>query len=232
MLELKSVARRLQTWGSGGSLLGQERHGAGTRRVRFGAVVIMALLSPMIAMAQIMSVEPDGAVTVYSGPAVFTDGGVAPIARPRPSAVPRGEVIVSADLENAAKRAALSPALVAAVAWRESNFRSDRVSRAGAIGEMQLMPATARQVRVDPTKPDENLRGGADYLRAMLNRYDGDLPRALAAYNAGPGAVDRHGAAAPFKETQAYVDAILDRLSHMAEATAPRAPGLQTRGGQ
>ncbi len=123
-------------------------------------------------------------------------------------------------MARAAEAAALSPELVSAVAWRESNYRTDRVSRAGAVGEMQLMPATARAMGVDPADAAQNLSGGAGYLGAMMRRYDGDLMRALAAYNAGPGAVDRFGGVPPFKETQAYVAAIMNRLSQVADATA------------
>jgi soluble lytic murein transglycosylase-like protein len=107
----------------------------------------------------------------------------------------------------------LSPALIRAVAERESGFRTDVVSRAGAIGEMQLMPATARALGVNPADASQNLKGGATYLSKLMRRYDGDLMRSLAAYNAGPGAVDRYGGIPPFKETQAYVAAIMQRLS-------------------
>ena len=116
-------------------------------------------------------------------------------------------------LERAASASELSPELVAAVAWRESGQRPGRVSRAGASGEMQLMPATARALGVDAADPGQNLKGGAAYLKQMMRRYNGDLVRALAAYNAGPGAVDRHGGPPPYPETQAYVAAVLDRLS-------------------
>jgi soluble lytic murein transglycosylase-like protein len=153
---------------------------------------------------------------------VITDGVVTPIVAPRRHGSRPALHAPETDsaLRDAARAAQLSPDLVAAVAWRESNFRSDRISRAGAEGEMQLMPATARDVGVDPAKPDENLRGGAAYLRRLLNHYQGDLTRALAAYNAGPGVVDRYGGAPPYKETEAYVDAIMNRLSDVAAGAA------------
>jgi soluble lytic murein transglycosylase-like protein len=103
----------------------------------------------------------------------------------------------------------LPPALVKAVIAAESAFDPDAISRKGAQGLMQLMPQTAASLGVDdPLEPASNVRGGAGYLRAMLDRY-GDLTRALAAYNAGPHAVDRYGGVPPYRETQDYVDRVL-----------------------
>ena len=121
-------------------------------------------------------------------------------------------------MRDAAAFASLSPDLVEAVAWRESRGRHGLTSRRGAVGEMQLMPGTARALRVDAADARQNYRGGAAYLGLLLKRYDGDLERALAAYNAGPGAVDRHHGVPPYRETQAYVAAVMDRLSRRAEA--------------
>jgi soluble lytic murein transglycosylase len=108
----------------------------------------------------------------------------------------------------------LPPALVKAVIAAESLFDPAAVSHAGAQGLMQLMPQTARQLGVlDPFRPDENLRGGTRYLRAMLDRY-GDMPRALAAYNAGPTAVDQYRGVPPYPETRAYVQRVLTYYRH------------------
>jgi len=106
------------------------------------------------------------------------------------------------------------PALVKAVIAAESMFDSEAVSHAGAQGLMQLMPETARALGVgDPFRPDENVRGGTEYLRAMLDRY-GDFSRALAAYNAGPTAVDRHRGVPPYRETRDYVRRVLTYYRH------------------
>jgi soluble lytic murein transglycosylase-like protein len=103
----------------------------------------------------------------------------------------------------------LDPALVKAVIAAESNFSPLAVSHAGAQGLMQLMPSTARGLGVaNPLEARDNVEGGSRYLREMLDRY-GDLSRALAAYNAGPTAVDRHRGIPPYPETKAYVKRVL-----------------------
>jgi soluble lytic murein transglycosylase len=109
----------------------------------------------------------------------------------------------------AARQHRVPPALVKAVIAAESKFDPRAVSRKGARGLMQLMPATAQSLGVtDPLRPDENVDGGVRYLRSMIKRY-GDLPRALAAYNAGPEAVDRFGGIPPYPETRDYVKRVL-----------------------
>jgi hypothetical protein len=108
----------------------------------------------------------------------------------------------------------LDPLLVLEVVRAESNFDPRARSHKGALGLMQLIPATARRFGVDdPFEPIQNLRGGMAYLRWLLDRFDGDQALALAGYNAGEGAVERHGGIPPYAETRAYVRRILARYS-------------------
>jgi soluble lytic murein transglycosylase len=104
----------------------------------------------------------------------------------------------------------LDAALLRAVVEAESNYDPDAISKKGAMGLMQLMPETARWMGVsDPFRPAENLEAGARYLRRLLDKYQGRLPLALAAYNAGENAVDRYRGIPPFPETQGYVKKVL-----------------------
>jgi soluble lytic murein transglycosylase-like protein len=111
-----------------------------------------------------------------------------------------------------ARRHGLDPALVLAVASVESGFRPKAVSPKGAQGLMQLMPGTATSLGIaDAFDPETNLEGGSRYLAELIALYGGDLTKALAAYNAGPGAVKRHGGVPPYRETRAYVKKVLER---------------------
>jgi soluble lytic murein transglycosylase-like protein len=111
-----------------------------------------------------------------------------------------------------AVRHGLDPDLVVAVVAVESGFRPEAVSPKGALGLMQLMPKTAEALGVENAlDPVQNLEGGARHLGQLLTLYGGDLTRALAAYNAGEGAVHRHGGVPPYRETRAYVKKVIER---------------------
>jgi len=118
-----------------------------------------------------------------------------------------------AKVDELAARFDLSPSLIEALVWQESRWRHDARSPVGARGLAQLMPGTARDLGVNPDDPFANLEGGARYLREQIDRFDGDLEKALAAYNAGPGRVLRAGGIPRIRETQLYVAAIMGRLS-------------------
>jgi soluble lytic murein transglycosylase-like protein len=134
----------------------------------------------------------------------------APLAPAPPAVAEPAPVKDAATLvRDAARRTGLPPALVESVARVESNLRPDAVSPKGALGVMQLMPATARELAADPHDTAQNIDAGARLLRDLLIKYDGDVVKALSAYNAGSGAVDRYRGMPPYAETQDYVDKVI-----------------------
>lgn len=126
------------------------------------------------------------------------------------SAVPPSSVKFSDAIAEAAEAHDLPPALIAAVIHAESNFNPRAVSSAGAKGLMQIDPPTQRHLRLKNVyDPRQNIHAGSRYLRELLNLFGGNLSMALAAYNAGPGAVARHDGIPPFRQTRAYVKKVL-----------------------
>lgn len=121
-------------------------------------------------------------------------------------------------IERASKQYKVDPLLVEAVIFAESGFRVDAISRAGALGLMQLMPGTAQDMGVeDPMDPEQNIRGGTRYLSLMLKEFKGDLSKALAAYNAGPYTVHIYGGIPPYRETRAYVPKVINHYNRLRE---------------
>jgi soluble lytic murein transglycosylase-like protein len=141
---------------------------------------------------------------------------VTPIATPAARAVRAPRELV----DEAARRYGLPPELLHSVARVESAYRVDAVSPKGAIGIMQLMPGTAAALEADPRDPEQNVDAGVRHLRDLLVRYGGATGKALAAYNAGAGAVKKYNGIPPYQETQLYVEKVLRnywRLAGQAE---------------
>ena len=160
-------------------------------------------------------------------------GRYRPVAAPPPAAlqVPGG---FGSIVTQAAKKYGVDPALIAAVMETESRFNPDAVSQAGARGLMQLMPATAKGLGVtDASDPLQNVLGGAKLLGQLSEKYKGNLELTLAAYNAGSGAVDKHGGIPPYAETRKYVPLVLaayERFRAQADTPAPTTPATPATG--
>lgn len=135
-------------------------------------------------------------------------------AQPQPAAPLDPKALVSA----AARKTAIPENLLHSVVKAESGYRPNAISPKGAIGLMQLMPATASQYGADPTNPAQNVEAGTAYLRDLLLKYNGDVNAALAAYNAGPGAVDKYHGVPPYAETQSYVGRVIRNFQNTPQA--------------
>ena len=176
-------------------------------------------LTPTVALADVFELASNGNLLEISqsGNSVNVSAVHFPKADSHtpPAAVPsRPPSVVRQHLAVAAAHYKVDTKLVEAVAWQESRYNPSARSSAGAIGVMQLMPGTARQMGVrNPHDVQQNVAGGTAYLRQQLERFGNNVPLALAAYNAGPGAVIKYGGIPPYRETQNYVRQILRRLS-------------------
>ncbi|WP_370327640.1 transglycosylase SLT domain-containing protein [Euzebya sp.] len=174
---------------------------------RTGDVVkVQDITRPITAIRRVV---PAG--TTVAGPAVAGPAAAAPAA---PGASTLAGVPYAAELSAAAQRHGIDPRLLAAIARAESGFNPSAVSPAGARGLMQIMPAPARSLGVDPMDPAQAADGAARYLSEQLRRF-GTVELALAAYNAGPGNVQRYGGIPPFNETRTYVTRVLSYMGEM-----------------
>jgi soluble lytic murein transglycosylase-like protein len=188
-------------------------HGRKRPPSRIALAVALAVGGACPAAAQVIEIGPAGVSTI-NGPAVVTPEGMRPI-KPAPPPVQKSARHAAAVplFVTAGGEVELSPRLLEAVAYVESRFNQHAISTAGAVGVMQLMPGTAAELGVDPHNPEGNIRGGANYLRRMVTMFGNNLELALAAYNAGPSAVQRYGGIPPYPETRAYVAAVMDYLA-------------------
>jgi soluble lytic murein transglycosylase-like protein len=135
-----------------------------------------------------------------------------PAPQPAPVAAETRRLTPQELITHAAEKAGLPPEIVHSVAKIESAYRTNALSPKGAVGLMQLMPQTAAALNVDPYDPQQNAEAGAEYLAQLLEKYKDDkhqVSKALAAYNAGPGAVDKYNGVPPYRETVNYVNSVL-----------------------
>jgi soluble lytic murein transglycosylase-like protein len=182
-----------------------------TRPVSLLLASLSAALAASPARADVFELNSSGdwvnvaAAPLHPEPVTVPDSMPAPNPAPAIASANHKTAYVQQHIQHAAARYGVNGALLDAVAWQESRYNHRAVSSAGAVGVMQLMPATARSLGVtDPRDVAQNVAGG------------NNVPLALAAYNAGPGAVLRHGGIPPYQETQNYVRQIMGRLARTA----------------
>jgi len=197
------------------------------------AFVALASLIPIQAQADVLEIGTDGSSRWVAGPGATSATQAAQIAAEVPAetaALADGAISLSArypavpaayaaKVAELSARFDLSPALIEALVWQESRWQQRAVSPVGARGLAQLMPGTAQDLGVNPNDPFANLEGGARYLREQLDRFDGDVEKALAAYNAGPGRVAAANGIPRIRETQTYVASVMGRLSDQSRSS-------------
>jgi len=202
-------------------------------------MAVMALaLAPAAALADVLEINngearwiAGGTMAAAAGPAISAGATLSEVPAGMAGFLPEEAVadagaghgvvpaLYSDKVAELSARYDLSPALIEALVWQESRWRANAVSPVGARGLAQLMPGTAAYLGVDSDDPLANLEGGARYLREQLDRFGGDLEKALAAYNAGPGRVERAGGIPRIRETQNYVASVMGRLSNYSRSS-------------
>jgi soluble lytic murein transglycosylase-like protein len=200
------------------------------QRLRASLICVLLGLSAISspAYSQVLEIAPDGTVFRRDGGGAATwqvadPSAATPVEEVNVPDLP-GEAVTTigraevparygAMVERAAGLAGVSPALLSALVWKESRWNPAAVSPKGAIGLTQLMPGTARELGVNPSDPFQNLIGGARYFRQVLESFDYDVEKALAAYNAGPDRVRKANGVPRIAETQLYVTSVINRAS-------------------
>lgn len=184
-----------------------------------GASDAVARVAAIQQMVSQLGLGPQTAATADFSSALSSAQGITSASGTTPISAGTGTVPYASEITAAATKYGIDPALLAGLVKQESGFNPSARSSAGATGLTQLMPATARGLGVtDATDPLQALEGGAKYLRQQLDRFGGDERLALAAYNAGPGAVQRYGGVPPYAETQNYVKVVLANRDAYAAA--------------
>lgn len=174
----------------------------------FAVTITIGLGGTSPSQAQIYQfISPDGVIHFTNVP---TDPRYRRMGKSRSLLMSRSSMEIQKSILSAARQKNLDPALINAVIKVESDFDPQAVSKAGAMGLMQLMPATAATLRVrDPFDPHENIAAGTRHLSDLLNRFDGNLTLALAAYHAGESRVRRYGTIPPIEQTHRYVKKVM-----------------------
>ena len=167
-----------------------------------------AMISPPAPVPTTTSTSTSPSASPFAAQLSAAQAATSPVATA--ASAPSGANPYEAQIEAAAQRNGIDPSLLRNLVRAESNFNPRATSGAGAMGLTQLMPGTAAGLGVtNAYDPVQSLEGGAKFLRQMLDQFGGDPAKALAAYNAGPGAVQKYGGVPPYAETQAYVQKIM-----------------------
>lgn len=209
-MELELLVRLMQMQTFAGTNSSQVKEGRGIKEQNF-ALVLAAIMGGSKGGAAIPS-----SYRVDASPGIKSGTGVQKRVDGNKDHLSREGIEVMVDKVSA--KYGLDPALLKAVIKAESNFNPLALSSAGAMGLMQLMPATARSLGVKNSYDAlENLEGGAKYLKSLLNRFKGNVNMALAAYNAGPGTVEKYGGVPPFRETVSYIQKVKSMVKNFNE---------------
>jgi len=178
----------------------------------------MSMTTIGLRLGELQTMVAQMAAPAAPAPASTSFAGALASAQTSPSTAPASGAGTStafgAEIDAAAASNGIDPALLKGLVSQESGFDPNARSGAGALGLTQLMPGTAAGLGVtNPLDPAQSLQGGAKYLRQQLDRFGGDEKLALAAYNAGPGAVQKYGGVPPYRETQNYVNSVLSKAA-------------------